>query len=356
MRGVVAAEQVLARRAGGDQPHAQVGQLDQRERLDERVERALEAAGGGERDGQRHEQGEPARGINRRRGEGRGRAGGSASSPGREQAQRGLEPARGDRRRAGGGLVAGLLEHGRGGLVADARRALDVVRARRERARAVGQRGRGARVRLQPPRLAGAVVDGAAHERVAEAVAARRRRSARRRSRPAGRRSPPAPPARSGRRRRAARSRSNGSPATAAPQPSRCARSLQPADLLPERGRDGGRHADRIAVLGLMAGRAARARARAPRGRTGCRRSASTGAAGGAPSSASASASAERTERDLGHEPVAAGLLERGEQAVRHLAGAERERDQDRAPAAGGAAGGRSARARRRPPSGRRRA
>jgi hypothetical protein len=61
--------------------------------------------------------------------------------------------------------VAGLLEHGRGGVVPDARGLLDVVSARGERARAGGERVRGARVRLQPPRLAGAVVDRAADER-----------------------------------------------------------------------------------------------------------------------------------------------------------------------------------------------
>ena len=259
-----------------------------------------------------------------------GPAGSGVLARGRvEQAQCGLEPARRDRRRPRGGLVAGLLEHGRGGLVAHARRALDVMRARRERARAVGERGRGARVRLQPPGLAGAVIDGAPHERMAEAVAPRDvgrpgdvrgqqvvdRRQRLLLAQPGGRRGE-VEVERLARHRRA---------------PAEPLRALaQPPDLLPERGCDGGRHPDRIAVLGLMAGRG-RGRARellevervaaALRVQARLRRAEQRLRLG----------LAERTERDLGHHPVAAGLLERGEQAVRHLAGAERERDQDRA-------------------------
>ncbi len=190
--GGVAAEQVLARRARRDQADAQVGQRDERERLDQRLQRPLEAAGGGERARERDEQREPATGVDvdgAGRGEtggaGRGEtdgagqaggheAGGTGCIDGRaEQPQGGLEPARGDGRCAGGGLVAGLLEHRGGGLVADAGRALHVMRSRGQRARPVGQRRRRARVRLEPPRLAGAVVDRAADQGVAEAVAAR---------------------------------------------------------------------------------------------------------------------------------------------------------------------------------------
>ena len=81
---------------------------------------------------QRHEQAEAAERV--------------VGGAGAEQSQRGVEPARRDRGSAGGGLVAGLLEHRRGGVVADARGVLDVVRARRERAgprrRAPRRRGR----------------------------------------------------------------------------------------------------------------------------------------------------------------------------------------------------------------------
>ena len=328
------AEQVLAHRAGGDQADPQVGQVDQREGLDERVERALEAAGGGERAGERDEQAEPPAGVDVRvmaadRDDADGR-GPVAARRRAQQPQRGLEPARGDRRGARGGLVAGLLEHRGGRLVAHPRRALDVVGARRQGAGPVGERRRGTRVGLQPPRLAGPVVDRAADERMAEAVAprhvGRRRRCWRRSSSSiAASASGSSIPAAA-----AARSRSNGSPATAAPQPSRRAPSGRPPISWPSAAATAGGTPTRspsspgsgsagagAACQLLQVERVAAALAV----EDGQRRRAEQRVGLGL---------GQRPEPDLGHEPVAAGGLERGQHAVRHASGTEGERDQHR--------------------------
>ena len=320
----MAAEQVLARRAGGDQAHAQVGQVDERERLDQRLERALQPAGGGRA---RRPAGRAAEPASRRRARGRtGRRGGRAAA---EQPQRGVEPAGGDRRRAGGGLAAGLLEHGDGRLVADLRRALEVVRARGQRARPVGERGGGARVRLQPPRLAGAVVDRAAHERVAEAVAARDVGRRRRCRRPAARRARPASRARPGRRRRP-----RGRGRTARPPPRRPSRAAGPA---PAGRRSPGRA--RRATAGGTPTRSPSAPGSAAAGagaraqlleveRVAAALAVDRRQRPAAPSSASGLGLGQRPEPDSLTSPSRAACVERGQQAVGHLPGAEGERDQ----------------------------
>ena len=93
--GGVAAEQVLAHRAAGDEPRAHRGELgaDQREAVVERLQCAFELAGRGERLGEADEQLEPAR-------QRLGRL--------REQPQRGGEAVGGGGGRAGGGVAAGL--------------------------------------------------------------------------------------------------------------------------------------------------------------------------------------------------------------------------------------------------------
>ena len=214
VRGVVVAEQVLARRAGGDQAHAQVGHLDQRERVVERVERPLQPPGGGERAGQRHEQAEPPERILALR-----RA---------EQPQRGLEPARGDRGSARGGLVAGLLEHRRRLVVTDAGRARRrgarappahpaATRARRRHARAPPA----ATPRRRRRRPRGARADGGSDSGAERRSRRRRGRSAAPRSRPAPRRRSGRPPRRRGRGRTAR-------PRPPRPTPAARARSLSP--------------------------------------------------------------------------------------------------------------------------------
>ena len=141
-----------------------------------------------------------------------------------------------------------LLEDRRRRLVAHARGALDVVRPRGEGVGALGERFGRARVRLQPPRLARRLIDGAAHDRVAERVAPwhrgrpqhvalhqlLERRQRLRLAEPAA---------------AAARSRSAGSPGDrrAPHQPPRGV--TEALDLLAERGRHRGRHADRGLVV-----------------------------------------------------------------------------------------------------------
>ncbi len=318
---VVAAEQVLARRAGGDQPHAEVRDLDQRQRVDQRLQRALEAPGGGQGAGQRDEQGEAPRRVagdrDRRVGDRRP-----------EQAQRGLEPAGGDGGGARRDLVAGLLEHGGGGLVAGAGRALDVVGARGQRGRAVGERVGGAGVRLQPPRLAGPVVDGAPHERMAEAVAAgdvgRAGDVGGQQGIDGGQGLALVEPGGGGREVEVERLAGDGGAPPEAP-----GGLAQPRDLLAERGGHGGRDPDGVR-LGVRHGgrcgspgqlleveRVAAALAVEQRERALAEQGVGLGLR-------------ERTETDLGDHPVAAGGLQRREQAVRDLAGAEGERDQHR--------------------------
>ena len=355
--GGVAAEQVLTRRAGRDQAHAQVRQVDQRERRHQRLERALEPSGRGERARERHEQPEAPGGI------------GSRVWP--EQPQRGVEPAGGHGGRARRRLVAGLLEHRDGRLVAEPRRVLDVVCAGRERAglRDRERLGRAA-VGFESPALARPVVDRPPHERMAEAIAARHvarggdaggqqvldrhRRLALAETRGRGREIEVE---------RVARHRG---------APGELSRGVgQAADLLPERGCNRGRHPDCVdRLVRRLPGVLAALRRKPLAARLG-RRSGGPGellevervAAARAeerllrrgPEQRARLGLGERAEPDVGHQAVAAGGLERGEEAVGHLARAEGERDQQRARPADGAAGGRSARARRRRPSGRRR-
>ncbi len=95
-------------------------------------------------------------------------------------------------------------------------------------------------MRLQPPAGGGRVGDGAVDERVAEAEGAAAG-GARGRPRPA-RRAPPARPARRPSAAAVATSRSNGSPATAAPSASRRAAAGEAVELLRDRRRDRARH------------------------------------------------------------------------------------------------------------------
>jgi len=74
--------------------------------------------------------------------------------------------------------VRGLLEHGDRGLVSGACAPLEVMRALRELRAARLQRGRDARMRGEAPALASRLVDRAAHDRVAKAIAARYLRTA----------------------------------------------------------------------------------------------------------------------------------------------------------------------------------
>ena len=224
--------------------------------------------------------------------------------------------------------MAGLLEHGRGRVVSRPRGLLEVMRAGRQRARPLGERRRGARVRLQAPGLPGAVVDRAADERVAEAVAAR---ELRRHRDPRGQqlvdRGQRIGLAEAGGGRRQVELERLARDRRAPAQP---ARTLgQPGDLLAERGRHRGRHADRLGLADCAARRARPAREllevervaaallvdHRPRGRAEHRPRLGL---------------AQRPEPQLGHEPVAARRLQRGQQRVRHLPGAERERDQQR--------------------------
>ena len=162
VRGLVAAEQVLAHRAAGDQPRAQRRERlvggDQLQRAGQRRERVGEQAGRRLALGQRDEQAEPL-----------------ARAPGvlGQQPQRGGVPAGGRGRRARGGGRARAEQHADRLGVARLRAALQVVSPSDQRSSLLLQRLRRAGVGAQAPALGGRVVDGAPHERMAEAVAAR---------------------------------------------------------------------------------------------------------------------------------------------------------------------------------------
>jgi hypothetical protein len=91
----------------------------------------------------------------------------------RQQPQGRRQPARRDGGRARGGLQRRPLKDRRALLVADAGAALDVMRARRQRARSPRQRRGGTRVSAKPPRLGRRLVDRVADDRMAEAIALR---------------------------------------------------------------------------------------------------------------------------------------------------------------------------------------
>ena len=114
MRRGVAAEQVLAHRAARDEPRAHRGELrpDQREPVVERLQRALELAGGRQRLGEADEQLEPPR----------EHLGGLGQQP-----QRGGEAVGGGGGRAGRGVAPGLDQHLHRLGVTGPRAALEVV-------------------------------------------------------------------------------------------------------------------------------------------------------------------------------------------------------------------------------------
>ena len=107
-----------------------------------------------------------------RRTQGRGQRhahlGAALAVVGRQQPQRGGEPARGRPRRPRGGGPAGIQQYRHGGLVALGGRLLHVVRALGRGGAACRQRLGGPAVRGQPPAAAGRLVYRAAHERMAE--------------------------------------------------------------------------------------------------------------------------------------------------------------------------------------------
>ena len=201
-----------------------------------------------------------------------------------------------------------------------------MVGARGERAGPRGERRGGAGVRLQPPRLAGAVVDRAPHQRVAEAVAARHvgRAGDARGEQVVDRRQRVgvAEPGGGGREVEVERLAGHG----AAPREQAGALG-QARDLLPERGRDGRRHADGVRLLARRGGGHARARELLQVERVAAALAVQERLGGGAEQRVGLRLR-ERAELDAGDQPVAPGGLERGEQAVRNLTGAERERDQ----------------------------
>ena len=159
--------------------------------------------------------------------------------------------------------------------VALARRALDVMGARRRRGAPRRERLGAPLVGAQPPAAGRGLVDRAPNERMPEAEAPRHVGGAneiepqelvdRVHRRRLGRRRPPPPPA---------RARTDRPPP---PRPrGRGARRPTAAQLLAQRGGDGGRNADAVSEIsntgGVAVGRG-RATGRAARGRTGCRRS-----------------------------------------------------------------------------------
>ncbi len=157
VRVAVAAEQVLAGGARGDEPRAQLGELRRhdREHVEQRRERPLELAGRRERGGERSEQLEPA------------------AVALRHQPQRRRVPARGLGRSPWRGRVAGLREDRDRVVVAGIGAALEVVGPRRQRSAGPLELGRRAGVGAEPPALAGGLIGRAPDDRVAEAVAAR---------------------------------------------------------------------------------------------------------------------------------------------------------------------------------------
>ena len=91
----------------------------------------------------------------------------------RQQAQCLREPVRGACRREPDRLLAGLAQDGRGGDVALACRALDVMGARRSRSTPRSERLGAALVGHEPPPAGRCVVDGPANERMSKAEAPR---------------------------------------------------------------------------------------------------------------------------------------------------------------------------------------
>ena len=90
-----------------------------------------------------------------------------------EQPQRGGEPAGGRRRRALRGAAPASARTATAASSPAVAETLDVMGARRRRGSAGGQGLRAALVRAEPPAGRGRLVDGAPHERMAEAKAAR---------------------------------------------------------------------------------------------------------------------------------------------------------------------------------------
>ena len=242
-----------------------------------------------------------------------------------QQPQGAGEPAGGDRRRPCAGLLGGLFEHRRARLVAHARGAFDVMRTRGDRARALGECVGGERVRAQPPRLARGLIDGPAHDRMAKPVAARHRRRAQHVTRgqllERRERLRVIQPGRGGGELEVGRIAHDRRP------PGQPPRELAKAgDLLPERGRDRGRHADRAVARARDPGQllhieriaAALAEHLAPdrRGQLGAHQRVRLGGR-------------QRRQAQFGDRGLARRRLERREHQRGQLPVAERERDQD---------------------------
>ena len=232
-----------------------------------------------------------------------------------------------------------LDEDGDGRLVARQRALLEVVGAGRRRRPALLERGRRARVRLEPPRLAGRVVDGAAHERMPEAVAARDLGGA---EQPGGEDLVE----RRGRLRRAQAAGRGGelelhglADDRAAPgEPPRVG--AERLDLLAERGRDRGGHAGRPGRtvrrrggrrVGGMGGASIRARELREIEGVAAALAVEVGAAGGGDAGAEQRPGllgGQRRELELAHPALARGGLERRGDPAGELARAVGERDQ----------------------------
>ena len=160
VRGLPVPEQLLEHRDEGDEPAAQLGLVDEREDLRQRVAAGGQLARRAERGRHRDEQPEPLL-LRRLRG---------------QQAQRRGPPLRGGRWGARRG-VGGRLPQDRDRLaVAGLRALLEVMRAARRSRPLSREHGRDARVRPELPARAGLRVDRLAHDRVAEAELPRRAR------------------------------------------------------------------------------------------------------------------------------------------------------------------------------------
>ena len=175
---------------------------------------------------------------------------------------------------ARGAVSAPAFEQQRDGLlVARARGVLDVVRALGRRGASGGQRGRGPGVRRELPAARRRLEDRAAHERVAEDEAPRHRGRAHEieRQEPVERREPLGRGQLRDRRREAGLERLAGDGGGIQ---QRALLPRQGCELPGERRRDGGRDPVALAVAVRRRGDATlpRRRARAARGRTGCRR------------------------------------------------------------------------------------